>query len=384
VRIVVIGGGVIGLACSWELVRRGNEVVLLEAATLGGGVSSGNAGWICPALTSPLPAPGMVREGARQLLRGGDSFMLRPRLDATLARWLVAFAWSCRKGPYAAGLRALADLSRGTLELYDAYVADGVELELHREGLVIAALTKESLAAYRDHAIGITKLVELAGPAAAELEPALDGAAIAGALVSTLDLHVRPETLTRGIARSLRERGADLREQADARSLTRRGREWIVNTVGDELVSDAVVVAAGLGSARLLRDHGLRTPLIGARGYSVEVTGVRPVHALYLAEAKLALSPFDQMVRLAGVLELGTSESTPSRMTAARLAGGAAPYLAAAPIARGELWSGLRPSTPNGVPLVERLRSGLIVATGHGMLGVTLAPATAARVASLI
>lgn len=368
-RIVVIGGGVIGLASAWELQRREHEVVVLEAATLGGGVSRGNAGWICPSLTSPLAAPGMVREGIRQLLHGGESFRLRPRLDPTLVRWLVEFAWSCRSGPYVSSSRALAELSRGTLELYDAYVEAGVELELHRGGLVIAARTEEKLAAYRRPG-----LVELDGRAAAELEPALDGEAIAGALFSESDRHVRPDTLTRGLAQSLRERGADLREHSAVRSIVRRGREWIVNA---DLASDAVVVAAGLGSARLVR---LKTPLVGARGYSTDVTGVRPSHALYLAEAKLAMSPFDDGVRLAGVLELGE----PSGMNATRLLGNAARYLAEAPLARGELWSGFRPATPSGVPVVELLEPGLVAAAGHGTLGITLAPATAVRVASLV
>jgi D-amino-acid dehydrogenase len=217
-------------------------------------------------------------------------------------------------------------------------------------------------------------LAELDGRAAAELEPALDGDAISGALFSESDRHVRPESLMRGLAQSLRARGAALREHAVVRSLSRRGGEWVVN---EELASDAVVVAAGLGSARLLR---LKTPLIGAGGYSVEVAGVRPAHALYLADARLALSPFDDGVRLAGVLELGA----PSRMSAPRLVGGATPYLTGAPAAAGELWSGLRPATPNGVPVVERFQPGLVVAAGHGMLGVTLAPATALRVASLL
>ncbi len=368
-RIVVIGGGVIGLACAWELNRRDHEVVVLEAATIGGGVSRGNTGWICPALASPLAAPGMVREGARQVFGGGDSFRLRPRLDPTLVRWLVEFAWNCRSGPYAAASKSLAELGRGTLELYDEYLEAGVELELHRDGLVIAARSEEKLAAYRR-----SGLVELDGRAAAELEPALDGDAIAGALFSETDRHVRPETLTRGLAQSLRERGAALREREAVRSLSRRGSEWVVN---EELASDAVVVAAGLGSARLLR---MKTPLVGAGGYSVEVTGVRPSHALYLADARLALSAFDDGVRLAGVLELGA----PSGMTAARLVGGAAPYLTGAPAVAGDLWSGLRPATPNGVPVVERRAPGLVVATGHGMLGVTLAPATAVRVAALL
>ena len=368
-RIVVIGGGVIGLACAWEVNRREHDVVVLEAAAFGGGVSRGNAGWICPSLTSPLAAPGMVREGVRQLLHGGESFRLRPRLDPTLVRWLVEFAWRCRRGPHAAASRALTELSEGTLELYDGYVAAGIELELHRDGLVIAARTEEKLAAYRHPG-----LAELDGRAAAQLEPALDGDAIAGALFAEHDRHVRPETLTRGLARSLRERGADLREQEPVRSLSRRGREWIVN---EELASDAVVVAAGLGSARLVR---MKTPLVGARGYSTEVTAVRPSHALYLAEAKLALSPFDDGVRLAGVLELGE----PSGMNATRLLGSAAHYLATAPVARGAVWSGFRPATPSGVPVIELREPGLVVAAGHGTLGITLAPATAARVGSLI
>jgi D-amino-acid dehydrogenase len=370
VRIVVIGGGVIGLACAWELARRDHEVVLLEAGTIGGGVSSGNAGWICPTLATPLAAPGMVREGLRQLVRGGDAFNLRPGFDV---RWLAAFARSCRRQPYAAGLRAIAELVRGTPDLYEEYVRAGVELELHRDGLVIAALTEHALARYGEH----TDAPVLDGRAASELEPALDAAAIAGALHSTGDLHVRPETLTRGLARSLREGGTDVREQTKVSSLVRRGSEWVVD---HDLAAAAVVVAAGRGSAQLLRTHGLRTRLSGARGYSVAVEGVRPAHALYLAEAKLAMSPFDDGVRLAGVLELGR----PSGMTPARLVGGAAPYLAGEPVPRGELWSGLRPATPSGVPVIERLAPGLVVAAGHGMLGVTLAPATAVRVASLL
>ena len=372
-RTVVIGGGVIGLACAWELTRREHDVVLLEAASLGGGVSRGNAGWICPSLTSPLAAPGMVREGLRQLLRGGEAFSVRPGLDPMLLRWLITFARSCRPRMYAANLAALTELVRGTPDRYEEYVREGVELELHRDGLVIAALTEKTLRSYGHH----VDAVQLDAAAAAELEPALDAAAIAGALHPRGDLHVRPETLVAGLARSLRARGVELRESTKVESLVRRGTEWIV---GDELSADAVVVAAGLGSAPLLRDLGWREPLVGARGYSVAVDGIRPSHALYLAEAKLALSPFDEGTRLAGVLELGA----PRRMTAARLVRGAAPYLAAEPVSRGELWSGLRPATPNGVPRIERLRPGLVVAAGHAMLGVTLAPATAARVAALL
>jgi D-amino-acid dehydrogenase len=142
-----------------------------------------------------------------------------------------------------------------------------------------------------------------------------------------------------------------------------------------------VVVAAGLESARLLRPHGLRARLAGARGYSVDVegAGAPPRHALYLAEAKLAVSPFAGTVRIAGMLELGTRARRPDLVGAAR------PYLGGwQPRDAPQTWSGLRPATPSGVPILGPVKPGLYAAAGHAMLGVTLAPATARRLAEWI
>jgi D-amino-acid dehydrogenase len=154
----------------------------------------------------------------------------------------------------------------------------------------------------------------------------------------------------------------------------RRGREWVVGA----LAAPAVVVAAGVGSARLLRPHGVRIPLVGARGYSVDTSGdgEPPRHALYLAEAKLAVSPFAHTVRVAGVLELGGRPGRPDLVAAAR------PYLGGwRPTVASETWSGLRPVTPDGLPRIGPVADGLYVATGHGMFGLTLAPATARKLA---
>ena len=154
---------------------------------------------------------------------------------------------------------------------------------------------------------------------------------------------------------------------------------------------DSVVVAAGLDSAPLLRSVGIAMPFVGARGYSVTVAGegAPPVHALYLAEAKLGLSPYTSGVRVAGVFELGAREATVPRNARAKLIDAARPYLAGwrpdgdpAPT----VWAGLRPTTPDGLPLIGAVpgHDGLFVAAGHAMLGVTLAPATAAVLAPLV
>jgi D-amino-acid dehydrogenase len=157
------------------------------------------------------------------------------------------------------------------------------------------------------------------------------------------------------------------------------------------VAAQRVVVAAGLPTAPLLRRLGVRVPLIGARGYSVTIRGrgTPPQHALYLAEAKLGLSPFDDGVRVAGVFELGASNVNASAAVGERLLAAARPYLAGwqpDPDGPVEAWAGLRPATPDGLPLIGALPGldGIYLATGHGMLGVTLAPATASLLAPLV
>src|SRR5215216_3553906 len=126
VRVAVVGAGVVGLACAWELRRRGAEVVVLERATVGGGASRGNTGWVSPSFTYPLPAPGMVRAGLRQLVTGGEAFVLRPRLDPAFVRWLWSFRRNCSAARFERGVRALLALNARTLALFDAYREAGV------------------------------------------------------------------------------------------------------------------------------------------------------------------------------------------------------------------------------------------------------------------
>ena len=142
-RVAVVGAGVVGLACAWELRRRGADVVVLEQAAVGGGVSRGDAGKGLDQLDLPAAGPGMLREGVRQLLTGGDAFVLRPSLDPAFVRWLWSFRRSCSSARFDAGIRALLALNRRTLELFDAYREAGVAFEMRRAGLVVAARTPD-------------------------------------------------------------------------------------------------------------------------------------------------------------------------------------------------------------------------------------------------
>jgi D-amino-acid dehydrogenase len=395
--VVVVGGGVVGLACAFELHRSGADVAVLERGKLGGGASGGNTGWVVPSMTSPLPAPGMVREGLRQLATRGDAFVLRPSPDPSFVRWLWQFRRSCAPERFEAGVRALLALNRRTLELFDEYRAE-IRFEMHATGLVIAARSVQGLHHFRALFRRLRELGydggepdELDGAALAELEPALDRNAVAAGLHARVDRYVRPEDLVAGLAERLRSDGVPVIEDSELLALDRQGSEWRLSTTTGPRASERVVVAAGLETDRLLRGlkSGLR--MQPARGYSVTLvgSGTPPRHALYLAEARLGLSPYEHAVRIAGVFELGAKRSEAPRKAGEKLLAAARPYLAGwRPDAEGPVrtWVGLRPMTADGLPAIGQLpgNPGLFVAAGHGMLGVTLAPATASLLAPLV
>src|SRR3954465_4658763 len=128
-RTVVVGGGVIGLATAWSLARRGADVVIVERDRCGAATSAGNAGWVTPGLSAPVPAPGVMRQAARWMLDDDSPLLVRPRPAPHFPRWSGRFARSCRPGPFRAGTAATFALARDTPELFDLLRDEGVDFE---------------------------------------------------------------------------------------------------------------------------------------------------------------------------------------------------------------------------------------------------------------
>ena len=395
--VAVVGAGIVGLACAHEIAARGADVVVLEGTGVGAGASRGNTGWVVPSLSMPLASPGMLATGLRAALKPHGALVIRPSLETGWVRWLWQFRRNCRPEAFRRGVLALVELNRLTLSTLDRWEREGIQFESHATGMLVVARDRRGLAWFSSLHEELRRagfegtLSALDAAQAHELEPALSDA-IGCALHSQVDRHVQPESLLNGLAAHIRERGVRIREDAQVVALTRSGSGWTLALRGGDRVEAAtVVVAAGAASATLLAPLGVRLALIGAKGYSVDVRGegLAPRTALYLSEPKLGISPFEGGVRIAGVFELPGRDTSVSLERIAHLLADARPYLrswrpaAEAPIPAG--WAGLRPATPDGLPLLGPLDGmpGLLVASGHGMLGVTLAPATGVAIAAM-
>jgi len=382
---VVVGGGVAGLCVAYFLRRAGAEVLVIDAGELGSGASSGNAGWICPAQAGPLPEPGLATYGLKSVFRPESALYIEPSQLPRMLPWLIRFARRCNHQDHRRGTEALARLNRRTFELIEALAADGVQFESYRQGMLLAAERRESAVAFLD---GLEPLRDLGfalprevldGAATREREPMLSTVVKAGVFIEE-HIYVRPMTLVDGLGTRLREMGVSIERRTPVTAVTASPRKVAVRTqLGEEHAADAVVVAAGAWTPRLLAPLGIRLPIAAGKGYSFDVPvapGVTPRSAMMLLDAHVACSPYADRMRLAGTMEFsGLNERLDHRRIAA-IGRGAARLLPDIELDRSEhLWTGMRPIAPDGLPVVDRVpgTSNVYLAGGYSMLGMTVA-----------
>ncbi|MDQ3695805.1 MAG: FAD-dependent oxidoreductase, partial [Chloroflexota bacterium] len=354
--------------------------------------------WVVPSLAGPVPAPGLVGTSVRWMLRPESPLYVRPRADPGFVRWLLGFWRRCNRRDHEAGFAAVGELGRQTLALYDALRAAGVEFEEHRTGLVYAyrqraALEHDFAALGQLRPFGYRDIALLDGAGLRELEPAL-APGLAGGYWIERDRHLRPDSLVRGLREWLRRAAVEIRSGVTVTGFDHaRGRVRALGTSdGVVPITDAVVVCAGVWTGPLLRRAGVRVPIEMGKGYSLDFVPSplpEPVrHALYLHEDRVAITPLAGRLRLAGTMELSglNHQIEPRRVAAIARAG--AGFLRDWPegATPDTVWAGGRPMTPDGLPVIG-LAPGfgnLAIASGHAMLGVTLAPATAEAIAELL
>ena len=394
--VVVVGGGAIGAASAYELARRGARVTVLERSGDASGCSFGNAGLICPSHAEALANPAAVRDGLAWIARRDSPFRLR--LRPGLLPWLARFGVAALPRRSARATAELQTLARASLERHAELDREGLETGFARRGTLSVYESADAFERARDSVTrravpGASESPAAARPLSAtearELEPAL-AAGVAGALHHPGDAHCDPGALVRALLRGAREHGADVRMRVELLRLRRTDRRVAgLDTTAGPIAAETVVLAAGTWSQSLARAAGVHVPLEPAKGYHVELpagslAGGIPV---YMEEARVIATPLDGRLRLAGTLELAGHDMGVDPVRVASLTRAAARTLTLPAGARTlHVWRGLRPCTPDGLPVIGRAPGveNLVLATGHAMLGITLAPATGELVADLV
>jgi D-amino-acid dehydrogenase len=393
-RVVVVGGGVAGLCCAYYLRRRDFDVTIVESNRVGSGASFANGGWLCPAQAGPLPAPGLTLYGMRALFDRDSALYFKPGEWTRLTPWLLRFWTYCNERDFAHGTGAIARLGRDVFDLVEGMRADGVEFELHKQGMVYATRRTEdartelrNLAPMRDFGFELPDDV-ITGDALHELEPALSPAVSAGFAVHQ-HWHVRPDTITTGLAAALRRDGVEIQEGAEVFELVRQGRRLThVRTAAGDVEAGSVVLAAGAWTTPLAHSIGISLPMEAGKGYSFSITpSVMPRHAILLADAHVGCTPYGDRVRIGGTMEFsGINNRLDRRRIDAIVAGARETLQPWASPAIDDVWAGMRPITADGLPILDRAGSfdNAYIATGYAMQGVTLAPTAGSALAEMI
>ena len=393
--VTVIGGGVIGVACAHYLREAGYRVTVIDKGRIGGACSHGNCGLVCPSHVLPLAEPGAIQSAIKALLTPGNAFRIRPRINRHLWSWLWRFARRCNRSDMLESAQAIHPLLTSSLKLYDELVAHhGLECEWRKQGLLFVYRNQHLFDEYREvDALLTAEFQESARPLDArelrEFEPALkDG--LAGAWLFEHDAHLRPDRLMSSWRESLAARGVKFVEECALTRIDRDGEKvTAAASSGETFESDWYVMATGAWTPRLSHMLGLRIPIEPGKGYSL--TFARPASCpkipIIFPEHRVVVTPMESTMRLGSIMEFAGYDTEIRPRNLKLLTAGAEHYLREPlPQSHTEEWFGWRPMTYDSTPIIGPCPGlkNLILATGHNMLGISMAPATARLVSDLI
>jgi len=390
-NVTVIGGGIVGLACAWELAKDGASVIVVETGGSSYGTSLANAGWISPSHIIPFAAPGMVQTGFKNLIGRTGAFAMTPGAGPLLAPWTLKFARSCTDAhvdhcapalkelldtsmDIIEGLTETTDLTRTNQPQWYIYTSDNAEADAQHE---VELVTKFGVDA---------KQLDLV--TSLEKEPMLKDSVKAVVEFSS-DFGLDPGKLVDVYRRNCEAIGVAFRDEK-VTSMSTTSRNVTVVTTTDSWISDYVVLAAGVWSRELAKSVGENLPIMPAKGQSVTLPGVTnmPSRTLMLADQRIATNPLDWGFRMSTGFSLTSandmsvnSKATDKLIATARQALNLPEKFEV----KNEL-AGLRPASPDGMPYIGALPKAprVIAATGHGMLGLMMAPGTGKFVSDLI
>jgi D-amino-acid dehydrogenase len=388
---IVVGAGIVGLSTAWFLQEHGVSVRVVDRTGVAAGASSGNAGWIAPALSVPLNDPRTLRYALRSLPNHAAPVRISLSTDPALWRFLVRFAANCRESSWTRAVQASLTLNDECMAAYDELVSNGVDAPI--TDAPITALFRssadaehllEQLQRLRD-AGQPSSATELTDAAVHEQVPLASGAVAVGVRING-QRFIDPGRFVQALGRSVVERGGAL-GTVDVADVRPSGHGVAVQPhCGAALTADVAVVATGAWLPKLV-SRWVRIPVQAGRGYSFTVPVERPVYGpIYLPDVRVACTPLNGKLRVTSMMELRRPEAPASAAVVDAIVDSAGPFFEGVRWAeRDETWVGPRPLSPDGRPLVGPvLDNRIFVAGGHGMWGMKQGPATGRLLAEQI
>jgi D-amino-acid dehydrogenase len=375
--------------------RDGWQVRMIERREFASGSSHANCGFICPSHVLPLAEPGMVAKGFKSLFERDSPLAIKPRFDPALWSWLLHFARRCNRHDMIEAGQGIQPLLLSSRALYDELIErESLECEFESRGMLFAYRSQAEMDAYAATDRLMSEVFgcpaeRLDGEALVAREPALQPG-LAGGWYYHEDAHLRPDRLMSAWRRVLEAGGAVTQDHCEFHGFAaREGRASAARTGGGEIGCDAFVVATGAWTPLLNECLGCRIPIQPGKGYSITMPrpAICPALPLIFPETRVAVTPFRSGYRLGSTMEFAGYDSSirPERLRL--LLDGAAPYLRepyCEPIQ--ERWFGWRPMTYDSLPVIDRSPRfpNVLIAAGHNMLGLSMAPATGKLIAELL
>ena len=392
----VVGGGVIGIACAHYLTRAGYQVTVMDRASIGGACSHANCGYVCPSHILPLTVPSAIPMALKSLLKPRSPFKVKFSLSPNYVSWMLQFAKRCRERvALAAGHHLKAILDASLVEYKNLIADQQIDCEWRESGLLHVFQNQSALDAFARENDWVQSEYQCGAKRIAANElPGLDTTLrsdLAGGFLHEHDASLRPDLLNQSWRSKLESEGVRFLENCDLQNIVRdaSGKVKYLNTSQGQQIADVFVFAVGAWSEQFGRELGFKLPIQPGKGYSVtlEKPDVSPTLPMLFPEKKIGISPFANGFRIGSMMEFVGFDKTIPEYRIQQLKDSVKPYFNfRLNDTEQERWHGYRPMTYDTLPVIGQapgIENGF-VATGHSMLGVSMAPATGRLIAEMV
>lgn len=404
-HVIIVGGGIIGICTAYYLHKLGVEVTVIEKNSVGEGSSHKNAGWVCPSHVVPLAAPGVVSKGLKWMFNPESPFYIAPSFDAERAKWLWQFRSFANEKHLKYSMPILYELGSRSLGLYEELNRTlNNSFQFAQKGLLYVAMTDKGFEEIQEEG----ELIRSSGQRIRVMspeevcykEPTIVEENKGGVLFYG-DAHMNPIMFVRALSEYLKKNGVEIITKAEVvgfhnvsghiRSVEIRRTHTDGSHSQSMLVADEFVMATGAWSNEMADQLGVSFPMQAAKGYSLTMPqGDTPTQMpILLSETKVAVTPIGDQIRYAGTLEIAGTGLAINQRRIEAIKKAAKRYLKNFDQAKADAaipWAGLRPCTPDGLPIMGRSKqiNNLTIATGHAMVGVAFATASGKLVAEIV